>query len=138
MPTLVSVKPIHSEKDHEQALKRVENLWDAQPGSPEDDEMDILISMIEHWEDEHYSIDPPDPIDAILFRMEQQDLTRKDLEIYLGGRNRVSEALNRKRPLTLRQIRALSEGLAIPAEILLREGPSRRKRSSRRTRKPRR
>ena len=119
-----SVRPIRSEKDYEAALREVERLWGARTGSPEGDRLDVLATLIESYEDSHYPMDPPDPIEAIKFRMEQQGLTRKDLEPLIGTRTRVAEVLNRKRGLSIDMIRRLHETLGISAESLIR--PSRR------------
>ncbi|EQD36359.1 transcriptional regulator, XRE family, partial [mine drainage metagenome] len=94
------LKPIRNEKDYERALAEVEVLWGAKVGTPKGDRLDILATLIEAYETEHYPMDPPDPIEAIKFRMEQQELSRKDLEEILGTRARVSEVLNRKRGLS--------------------------------------
>ncbi len=114
------LRPIRSEKDYEHALAEVEVLWGAKAGTPKGDRLDILATLIEAYETEHYPMDPPDPIEAIKFRMEQQGLTRKDLEDILGTRTRVSEVLNRKRGLSINMIRALHDKLGISAEILIR------------------
>lgn len=113
------LKPIRNEKDYERALAEVEVLWGAKAGTPKGDRLDILATLIEAYETEHYPMDPPDPIEAIKFRMEQQELSRKDLEEILGTRTRVSEVLNRKRGLSINMIRALHEKLGISAEILI-------------------
>ena len=113
------LKPIRNEKDYERALAEVEVLWGAKAGTPKGDRLDILATLIEAYEAEHYPMDPPDPIEAIKFRMEQQGLSRKDLEKILGTRTRVSEVLNRKRGLSINMIRALHEKLGISAEILI-------------------
>lgn len=96
-------------------------LMEAEPGSPEEDKLEVFALLIEAYEQEHYPIDLPDPVEAIKFRMEQQGLSQKDMVAYLGSQIRVSEVLNRKRPLSLSMIRALHEGLGIPAEVLLQE-----------------
>jgi HTH-type transcriptional regulator/antitoxin HigA len=114
------LRPIRSEKDYERALAEIEELWGAKAGTPKGDRLDILATLIEAYETEHYPMDPPDPIEAIKFRMEQQGLTRKDLEEILGTRTRVSEVLNRKRGLSINMIRALHDKLGISAEILIR------------------
>jgi len=114
------LKPIRSERDYDRALAEVEELWGAKAGTPKGDRLDILATLIEAYETEHYPMDPPDPIEAIKFRMEQQGLTRKDLEEILGTRTRVSEVLNRKRGLSINMIRALHDKLGISAEILIR------------------
>jgi HTH-type transcriptional regulator/antitoxin HigA len=114
------LKPIRNEKDYERALAEVEVLWGAKAGTPKGDRLDILATLIEAYETAHYPMDPPDPIEAIKFRIEQQGLSRKDLEKILGTRTRVSEVLNRKRGLSINMIRALHEKLGISAEILIR------------------
>lgn len=114
------LKPIRNEKDYERALAEVEVLWGAKAGTPKGDRLDILATLIEAYEAAHYPMDPPDPIEAIKFRIEQQGLSRKDLEKILGTRTRVSEVLNRKRGLSINMIRALHEKLGISAEILIR------------------
>jgi HTH-type transcriptional regulator/antitoxin HigA len=98
----------------------------AEPGSPKGDRLDVLVSLVEAWEREHYPIDFPDPIEAIKFRMEQQGLTVDDLVPVIGRKNRVYEILARKRPLTLRMIEGLHEAFSIPAESLLRHGARRK------------
>lgn len=115
-----NLKPIRTEKDYEQALAEVEELWGARSGTPKGDRLDVLATLIEAYEAEHYPMDPPDPIEAIKFRMEQQALTRKDLEKILGTRTRVSEVLNRKRGLSISMIRALHQKLGISADVLIR------------------
>mgnify|MGYP001584897341 FL=1 len=115
----MKIRPIKIKTDYEKALARVDTLMDAKPGSPKGDELDVLVTLIEAYENKHYPFPPPRPISAIKFRMEQAGLTRKDMEPYLGGRGRVSEVLNGKRPLTLDMIRKLHEGLGIPLESLI-------------------
>ncbi len=115
----MNIKPIKTEEDHKNSLSRVEALWDAEPGTPEGDELDVLVTLICAFEEEHFPIETPDPIEAIKFRMEQQDLTDTDLVPYLGHRSRVSEVLNKKRRLTLGMIRKLNEGLNIPLDSLI-------------------
>ena len=115
----MKVQPIKTEADYEAALKLIEQLWECAPGSEQEDQLDVLSLLVEAYEERHHPIPPPDPIEAILFRMDQMSLSRKDLEPYLGSRARVSEILNRRRPLTLAMIRRLHEGLGIPAEILI-------------------
>lgn len=117
----MDIRPIKTEADHEAALAEVERLWTAAPASPEADRLDVLVTLIQAYEEARHPIHPPDPIEAILFRMEQQELTRKDLEPFIGSRGRVSEVLNRTRSLTLPMIRRLHEGLGIPAEVLIQE-----------------
>ena len=117
------IKPIRSEADYEAALTEVERLWGARSGTPEGDRLDVLATLIDAYESEHHPIDPPDPIEAIKFRMEQQRLTRKDLEGILGSRTRIAEVLNRRRGLSINMIRRLHDRLGISAEVLIR--PSR-------------
>jgi HTH-type transcriptional regulator/antitoxin HigA len=117
---MTELKPIRSETDHEAALAEIERLWGAKAGTPEGDRLDILATLVDAYEAEHDPIDPPDPIEAIRFRMEQQGLTRSDLERILGSRVRVSEVLNRKRGLSIAMIRRLNEALGIPADVLIR------------------
>lgn len=117
----MNINPIKSERDYAKALKEIDRLFDAVPGTPEGDCLDVLVTLAEAYEAKHHPIDDPDPIEAIEFVMEQQDLKRKDLEAYIGGRSRVAEILNHKRPLTLPMIRRLHEALRIPASILIRE-----------------
>lgn len=117
------VKPIRSEADYEAALGEVERLWASKTGTPEGDRLDVLATLIDAYEAEHHPMDPPDPVDAIEFRMDQQGLTRRDLEDIIGTRSRVAEVLNRKRGLSIGMIRRLHERLGISAEVLIR--PSR-------------
>ncbi|WP_284943700.1 helix-turn-helix domain-containing protein [Acidisoma cladoniae] len=114
------LKPIRTEDDYETALTEVEHLWGAASGTPDGDRLDVLATLIEVYEIKHYPMDPPDPIDAIRFRMEQQGLTRKDLEPMIGTRNRIAEVLNGRRGLSIEMIRNLHEGLGISAEVLIR------------------
>ncbi len=115
----MNIKPIKTEKDYMNSIRRVEALWGAKRDSSEGDELDLLITLVEAYEMKHYPIAPPDPIDAIKFRMEQLGMTRADMVKYLGSQSRVSEILNRKRGLTLKMVKSLHKGLKIPAEILL-------------------
>lgn len=114
------VKPIRSEADYEAALSEVGRLWGAGAGTPKGDRLDVLATLIDAYEAEHYPIDPPDPIEAIKFRMEQQRLTRRDLEGIIGTRTRIAEVLNRKRNLSIGMIRRLHQRLGISAEVLIR------------------
>ncbi|MDB5558604.1 MAG: transcriptional regulator helix turn helix domain [Enterovirga sp.] len=118
------IRPIRTEADHAAAMEEVERLWGAKSGTVAGDRLDVLATLIEAYELRHHPIDPPDPIEAIRFRMEQQGLERKDLEPLIGTRNRVAEVLGRKRGLSIEMIRRLHDSLGIPAEILIR--PSRR------------
>jgi HTH-type transcriptional regulator/antitoxin HigA len=117
------LKPIRTEADYDVALAEVERLWGAKSGTPEGDRLDVLATLIEVYEEKHHPMDPPDPIEAIRFRMEQQGLTRRDLEPMIGPRNRVADVLNRKRGLSIDMIRQLHDHLGISAEVLIR--PSR-------------
>ncbi|MSP88871.1 MAG: transcriptional regulator [Alphaproteobacteria bacterium] len=119
-----TLKPIRTARDHNAALAEIERLWGAKPGTPAGDRLDILATLVDAYENERYPMDPPDPIEAIKFRMEQQGLTRRDLEGILGTRTRVAEVLNRRRGLSIAMIRRLHEKLGIPAEVLIL--PSRR------------
>jgi len=110
---------LKTEQDYEAALAHVETLMDAAPGSPEEAELEVFALLIDTYEEEHHPIELPDPIEAIKFRMEQDGLLQKDLAPYMGSQSKVSEVLNRKRPLSLSMIRGLHEGLGIPAEVLL-------------------
>ena len=113
------IKPIHSDDDLTAALVRMEQLWGAERGTAEGDELEVLAVLIEKYEEEHYPMPPSDPIEAIKFRMDQQGLTPRDLEPYIGSSGRVSEVLNRKRKLSLAMIKRLHDGLRIPYESLL-------------------
>ena len=115
----MDIQPIKIEADYDRALTEINVLWGSEPDTPEGDRLDILMTLVEAYETKHHSIDPPDPVDAILFRMEQQGLTRKDLEPMIGSRSRVSEVLNRKRTLSLEMIRSLHKRLNIPLESLV-------------------
>jgi HTH-type transcriptional regulator/antitoxin HigA len=114
------LKPIRTEADYEAALEEVGRLWGSKSGSAEGDRLDVLATLVDVYEAQHYPMDPPDPIEAIRFRMEQQGLTRKDLEPLIGNRGRVAEVMNRKRGLSIEMIRNLHEQLGISAEILIR------------------
>src|SRR5258707_10863074 len=116
---MTEVKPIRTPEDYESALSEVEVLWGTASGTPDGDRLDVLATLIDAYESQHYPMDPPDPIEAIKFRMEQQGLTRKDLEPLIGTRTRVAEVLNRKRNLSIGMIRRLHEGLGISAEVLI-------------------
>ncbi len=117
----MDIKPIRNERDYRKVLKRIETIWTAAPGSPEFDELEILATLADVFEEHHVPIAAPDPIEAIRFRMEQLGLSRKDLEPFIGSRGRVSEVLGRRRAMSLRMIRKLHIGLGIPAEVLLAE-----------------
>jgi len=126
----ITVRPIHSEDDYEAALAEVDTLMGAEPGTPEGERLDVLVTLIEAYEARHWAIEAPDPIEAIRVRMEQKNLRQRDLVPMIGSRGRVSEVLNRKRPLTLPMIRRLAEGLDIGADVLIRQTPLRRRRST--------
>lgn len=115
----MDIRPIKTETDYRAALADIEALFDAVPNTPEGDRLDILTTLVEAYEAQNYEITPPDPVEAILYHLESRGLSRQDLELYIGGRGRVSEVLNRKRPLTLEMIRKLHDGLGIPAEVLI-------------------
>jgi HTH-type transcriptional regulator / antitoxin HigA len=115
----MEVRPLKNDADYRFALREVESLWKAEPGTPEGDYVEVLATLIEAYEAAHHPVPPPDPIAAIVFMMEQKGLTRRDLESAIGSRGRVSEVLNRKRPLTLPMVRALSALLQIPTEVLV-------------------
>ena len=115
----MKLKPIRNDRELDRALKRIEELWGAKSSTPRGDELDILMLLAEKYEEEHFSIPASDPVEAIRFLMEQNGLSRKDLEPYIGARGRVSEVLNRKRKLTLSMIKRLHEGLKIPYESLI-------------------
>ena len=114
------LRPIRSKRDHEVALEEVDRLWGAKSGTPDGDRLDILATLIDAYETDHYPMDPPDPIEAIKFRMDQQNLTRRDLEEIIGTRTRIAEILNRKRALSIAMIRRLHERLGISADVLIR------------------
>jgi HTH-type transcriptional regulator / antitoxin HigA len=114
------VKPIRSEVDYQAAMVELGRLWGAKSGTAEGDRLDVLATLIDAYESEREPMDPPDPIEAIKFRMEQQGLTRRDLEPIIGSRARVAEVLNRKRDLSIAMIRRLHESLGISAEVLIR------------------
>ena len=115
----MQIRPIKTEQDYEAALAEIEALWGAPEDSAEGDRLDVLLTLVEAYEARHHPIDPPDPVEAILFRLEQAGLERKDLEPYIGSSGRVSEVLNHKRPLSLNMIRKLWKGLNIPLESLI-------------------
>ncbi|NRB55411.1 MAG: helix-turn-helix domain-containing protein [Salinicola sp.] len=115
----MNIQPIHNDTDLQAAFARLEDLWDAADGTPEADEIEVLSILIEKYENEHYPIGPSHPIEAIKFHMEQQGLTQRDLEPYIGPSGRVSEVLNGKRQLSLRMVKRLHEGLRIPYESLM-------------------
>ena len=117
----MEINPIKTENDYEKALQRVNKIFDAKPDTKEGDELDILVTLIEKYELIHYPIPEPDPIEAIKFMMEQNEMTFNDLGILFNSRSRVSEIFNKKRALTINQIRILNEKLQIPANILIKK-----------------
>ncbi len=129
----ITVRPIRTERDYEAVLKEVNDLMDAAPGTPRGERLDVLVTLVEAYEARHWPIADPDPVEAIRVRMEQKNLSRRDLEPMIGSRARVSEILSGKRALTLPMIRRLSAGLDIRADVLIQEhgGPSARSRPAR-------
>jgi len=117
----MDIRPIRTKRDYARALRRIETLMDADPGSDEGDELEVLATLVDVYEEKHFPVGAVDPVEAILFRMDQQGLERKDLEPFIGSRHRVSEVLNRKRGLSLDMIRRLHAGLGIPLEVLIGE-----------------
>ncbi|HEY0821112.1 MAG TPA: transcriptional regulator [Rhizobacter sp.] len=117
----MDVRPIHTEQDYREALEIVSRLVDADPapGTPDGDHLEVLATLVERYEAEHFPMDRPDPIEAIKFRMEQAGLSASDLQPYIGNLNRVYEVLNGKRGLSLAMIRRLNRELQIPAEVLI-------------------
>jgi HTH-type transcriptional regulator/antitoxin HigA len=115
----MEIRPIKTESNYAEAIKRIEELWGAKKDTPEGDALDLLCTLVESYEIKHFPIAPPDPVDAIIFRMEQMGLTKTDMAKYLGSQSRVSEILGGKRKLTLKMVKSLYKGLKIPAEILL-------------------
>lgn len=121
----MEIKPIKNARDYQRALKEIEGLMRAKRNTPQGDRLDVLVTLVEAWEAKHYPLDLPDPIEAIKYHMEQKGLGPHDLIPFVGGRNRVYEVLARKRPLTLKMIQRLHEGLGIPAESLIKNGQQR-------------
>jgi HTH-type transcriptional regulator/antitoxin HigA len=123
MVCIMDIRPIKTEEDYKWALDEIDRLFDAETGTTQSDKLDILVTLVEAYENEHEPMPLPDPIEAIQYWMESRDLSRADLEPYIGTRGRIAEVLNRKRPLTLRMIRNLESNLGIPAEILIQDYP---------------
>jgi len=121
----MEIRPIKTEADYDAALAEIDQFWGAEEGTAEGDRLDVLLVLVDNYEAQHHPIAPPDPIEAIKFRMEQMNLTRKDLEPIIGSRARVSEIINRRRPLSLPMIRRLHESLHIPLESLIHESRAR-------------
>jgi HTH-type transcriptional regulator/antitoxin HigA len=119
----MDIRPVRTETDYRAALVEAATLMTAEAGTPEGDRLDVLATLLEAYEARHYPVDPPDPIAAILFMMEQKGLTRRDLMPAIGGRGRVAEILNRMRPLTLPMIRRLAVLLELPADVLIQPYP---------------
>jgi HTH-type transcriptional regulator/antitoxin HigA len=132
----MDIKPIRNERDYQRALRRVESLWDSPKGSAGSDEMDVLATLIDAYEREHYPVDTPDAVAAIEFRLEQQGKDARALVGVIGGRSRVHEVLRRKRPLSIQMIRALHTKFGIPANVLIQ--PDLKRRLSTRRSDPRR
>ena len=120
-PFEMKIKPIRNEKDYQNALNRLEEIFDAKRGTEEGDELEILSILIDNYENEHFPIGMPDPIEAIKFRMEQMGMKQKDLAEVFGFKSRVSEILNKKRKLTLEMVRKLNTTLHIPTEVLIQD-----------------
>ena len=118
----MNITPIKTQRDYRRALKDVEGLMMAKRGTPDGDRLDVLVTLVEAWEAKHYPLDLPDPIEAIKYHLDQSGLAPRDLIPFIGSRNRVYEVLNRKRPLTLKMIWRLHDGLGIPAESLIKTG----------------
>lgn len=124
----MEIKPIRSNADHDRALREIEHLWGAKEGTADGDRLDVLVTLVDAYENEHFPIDPPDPIEAIRFRLEQQGLDQRALIGVVGSRSRVYEVMQRKRSLSLEMIRRLNERFGIPAEVLIRPVRIRRRR----------
>jgi HTH-type transcriptional regulator/antitoxin HigA len=123
----MKIAPIRTRRDYRNAQKRIEGLMRAKRGTPAGDRLDVLVTLVEAWERQHYPLDLPDPVEAIKYHMDQNGLKPRDLIPFIGSRNRVHEVLNRRRSLTLKMIWRLHEGLGIPAESLIK---SERKRAA--------
>lgn len=117
----MEIKALKTERDYKQSLKRIDEIFDAKHNSPKGDELDILVTLVEKYEETHYPIPDPDPIEAIRFMMEQMNIDDKGLGKILNSRSRASELLNRKRKLNITQIRKIKEFLKIPADILIKD-----------------
>ena len=115
----MTIRPIHSEADHNASLARIEALWDAQPGSSDHDELEVLSVLVSAYEDGRWPILPPDPVDAITFHMAQNGLKQKDLAAVIGSVSRASEVLNRRRSLTVEMIKAIHTAWSVPLESLI-------------------
>jgi HTH-type transcriptional regulator/antitoxin HigA len=123
----MEIKPIRTNADHERALREIQRLWGAKEGTADGDRLDVLATLVDAYEQKHFPIDAPEPIEAIRFRLEQQGLDERALVGVIGGRSRVYEVMQRKRPLSLDMIRRLNERFGIPAEVLIRPIRARRR-----------
>lgn len=121
----MTIKPIHTDNDYQAARTQIEALWDAPDGSEAAEQLEILSLLVENYEQAHFAIAAPDPIDFLHYAMESRGLSRKDMEAYIGPRGRVSDILNRVRPLTIDMIRRLAKGLDLPASVLIQDYPLR-------------
>jgi HTH-type transcriptional regulator/antitoxin HigA len=121
----MEIKPIRTKADYERTIREIERVWGAKQGTPDGDRLDVLATLVEAYEQKHFPLDPPDPIEAIRFRLEQQGLDPRALVGVIGGRSRVYEVMQRKRALSLEMIRRLHQRFGIAAEVLIR--PSRRR-----------
>lgn len=119
----MTIRPIRTQEDYEAACNRIDQIFQAEPGTPEEDEFEILATLVEKYEEDHFPIGKPHPIEAIKIRMENLGLDRKDLEDLIGSKSRVSEILSRRRPLTLPMVQRLSEKLGLPVEVLAQPYP---------------
>jgi HTH-type transcriptional regulator/antitoxin HigA len=122
----MTIKLIHTEAEYQAALAQIEAAWDAADGSEEAEQLEVLSMLVEAYEKQHFPIDAPDPIEFLNYVMETRGLTRKDMEPFIGPRGRVSDIMNRVRPLSLDMIRRLSSGLGLPATVLIQDYPLRR------------
>jgi HTH-type transcriptional regulator/antitoxin HigA len=127
----MEIKPIRTETDHEQVLREIERLWGAKEGTPEGDRLDVLTTLVKAYEDKHFPVDAPDPIEAIRFRLELKELHLRALVGVIGSPSRVYEVMHRKRGLSLEMIRRLNDRFGIPVEVLIRPvRPNRRRRAA--------
>ena len=115
----MDIRPIRTKADYREAMQRIDAVWDAKPKSPGADELEVLSLLVEEYEKKHVSVPKVDPVSLLMHVMEGRQLTRKDLEPYIGSRARVAEVLNRVRPLSLEMIRRVSAGLELPADLLI-------------------
>lgn len=123
----MTIKPIHTEAEYQAALAQIEASWDAVDGSEAAEQLEVLSMLVEAYEKQHFPIEAPDPIEFLNYVMETRGMTRKDLEPYIGPRGRVSDIMNKVRPLSLDMIRRLSSGLGLPATVLIQDYPLRQK-----------